>query len=418
MIWYPPRSGAEAAETVSWSFIQAYGYPPDGVWAAPGRVNLIGEHVDYNAGLCLPLALPHRTHAAMSARTDDRVRLQTSQMRGMEGTWEGSLDDVVPAHQVMEDDENRSPTWTAYVTGVAWALRQSGFPIKGFDVVLDSAVPLGAGLSSSAALECCVAAGLDDLYALGLGSSEIGRKQLAAACVQAENEIAGAPTGGMDQAASMLASAGHGLLLDCQDFATEDIALDLTGASLALLVIDTRAHHSLVDGQYGSRRRLCEQAAQALSVSSLREIADRCAEPADQAEILAQLPADDHGEAMRRALRHVITEIGRVREVAAHLRIGRLAEIGSALDASHASLRDDYAVSCAELDLAVEAARDAGALGARMTGGGFGGSAIALAHMSAVDQMAVHISKAYAKAGFREPAFLVAVPSGPARRIA
>jgi galactokinase len=372
-----------------------FGEWPAGVWAAPGRVNVIGEHVDYNGGRCLPFALPQRTFVALSPTGDDSVEVTSAQA---EGGWSGALADILPG---------TVGPWAGYAVGVPWALREDGLPVPGFRAVVDGHVPLGAGLSSSAALECAVAVALDDLAGTGLSADDAGRSRLAAACVRAENEIAGAPTGGMDQAASLRSRAGHALLLDCRDFTGSLVPFDLAAAGLELLVMDTRAHHALVDGQYATRRRACELAAETLGVKTLGELP-----AAGLDDALARLPDDGQ----RRAVRHVVTEIDRVDRVTALLRAGSPGEVGPLLDASHTSLRDDYRVSCAELDLAVGTAREHGALGARMTGGGFGGSAIALLPAGDGDRVAAAVAEAFARAGFGPPAFLVAVPAEPARR--
>jgi galactokinase len=390
----PPLTSRAAVHEVTEAFTLRFGSGPDGVWSAPGRVNLIGEHVDYNDGLCLPVALPHRTFVAARPRDDGLVRLASRQS---DEPWEGHLDDVGPG---------AVDGWAAYAAGVLWALREDDVDVPGMDLAVDGGVPLGAGLSSSAALECAVAVAVAE--AAGLADDDAGRRRLAAACVRAENEVAGAPTGGMDQAVALLATAEHALLLDSRDGSTEQIPLPLNRSGLSLVVIDTRAPHRLVDGQYGSRRAACADAAAALGVASLREVADA----ADPGAALAGLTDD----VLRRRARHVVTEIGRVRSVADLLRTGEVAEIGALLDASHASLRDDYEVSSPELDVAVEAARSAGARGARMTGGGFGGSAVALTPSVLVDEVAATVLDAFRDSGFDDPAFLVAVPSSAAHR--
>ncbi|HSO03038.1 MAG TPA: galactokinase, partial [Candidatus Limnocylindrales bacterium] len=291
----------------------------------------------------------------------------------------------------------------AYAGGPAWSLTQDGRALGGFDAAIDSCVPLGAGLSSSAAIECAVALALDELFDLGLAASgDAGRAQLAAICVRAENEVAGAPTGGMDQAASLRATAGHALLLDTLDHSVAQVPFGLAEAGLELLVIDTRAEHALVDGQYAARRAACHAAADRLGVNTLREVTDLDA-------ALAALP--DPVEAMR--VRHVVTEIARVEAFADLVRDDRVRDVGPLMDASHESLRVDYEVSCDELDVAVTAARAAGALGARMTGGGFGGSAIALIEADAATAVAQAVAEAFRDQGWREPGFLIAVP-GPA----
>ncbi|MGL5861116.1 MAG: galactokinase, partial [Phycicoccus sp.] len=240
---------------------ETFGIAPGGVWSAPGRVNLIGEHTDYNGGLVLPIALPQRTVAAATVRDDQLVRVHSAQ-----------TGDTVSV-ELSEIGPGRPSGWAAYVGGVLWALRENGFDIYGLDITVDGAVPLGAGLSSSAALECAVGAAASDLFGLGLLDDDAGRAQLAAACMRAENEVAGAPTGGMDQAASLRCREGHALLLDCRSGAVEHAPFDLAAYGLVLLVTDTRASHALGDGQYGSRRAACERAAATLGVASLRDVA-------------------------------------------------------------------------------------------------------------------------------------------------
>ena len=412
-----PAQGVAAAAAL---FREAFDAEPDGVWYAPGRVNLIGEHTDYNGGLALPIALPHRAHLALRRRDDRTVRLVSSQTRDSVDVLD--LDVIGP-----KGTPGEVRHWNAYVAGVAWALERDGLgPLAGFDAALHSCVPLGGGLSSSAALEAATAVALDEVNDLGLAGTadepdDEGRARLAAACVRAENEMAGAPTGGLDQAASLRAAAGRALELDCRTGRARRVPFDLEGAGLALLVIDTRARHSLVDGQYGARRAACEKAARILGVELLADL-----EAADLEERLADLAAcgePDAAELVKRT-RHVVTEIERTRDLVALLRDGRplagdkLARAGALMNASHESLRADYECTCPELDAAVEAARAAGAHGARMTGGGFGGSAIALVDADAVDAVARAVVAAYAREGFTPPAFLDAVPSAPAGRLA
>lgn len=391
--WARAWDEATGQERARATFASAFGVesgaePPAGVWSAPGRVNLIGEHTDYNGGLCLPVALAHRTYAALRPRTDGTARLVSS--------WDPS--EVVEV-ELAAVAPGTVDGWAAYVAGVAWSLRELGLEVGGFDVAIDSCVPVGAGLSSSAALECSVALALDEVNGLGLD-----RETLTAAAVRAENEIAGAPTGGMDQAAALRTVPGHALLLDCRDLTVRHVPFDPAADGLALLVIDTRAEHALVDGQYAARRATCEEAAGLLGVPTLRALTDR---PGDDERALATLADGSPGADLRvRRVRHVLAEIRRVEEFVALLDDGRLRDVGPLLDASHASLRDDYEVSCVELDVAVEAARAAGALGARMTGGGFGGSAIALVESDAVGTVAAAVDAAFRARGLRAPAFV------------
>ncbi|MBD3690130.1 galactokinase [Nanchangia anserum] len=397
----------EGAQRVRTLFENSYGAQPAGVWQAPGRVNLIGEHTDYNGGVALPIALPHRTYAAMSPREDRTIRLVSAQDDG--GIREVSLDEIGPA-----DSAHRVEGWPAYVAGVAWALEQAGVEgIRGFDLAIDSCVPFGSGLSSSAALECAVAVGLDALFELGLAGSaeepnDEGRKTLVAACIRAENDVAGANTGGLDQAASLRCREGEALFLDCRTGRTEGVPFDLAAEGLALLVTDTRAPHSLADGQYNERRATCEAAAAELGVDVLADVTDRDA---------AIEKLDDETQVKR--VRHVVDEIERTYACIDALRSGPLRgdvldQVATLFDGSHDSLRDDYEVTCPELDTAVDVARAKGAHGARMTGGGFGGSCIAIVAADQVDEIARAIAEAYAEAGFNAPQFLLASPSLPA----
>lgn len=389
--WVHPAEEHTVAGTAEALFRATFGGDADGVWSAPGRVNLIGEHVDYAGGLVLPFALPYVTVVAVRAR-DDGILHVVSTHTGQ--PWQGALADVTPGHP---------SGWAAYVAGVAWALRRSGHLTAGtgFDVAVHSTVPVGSGLSSSAALECAFALAVADLA--GLPTDESGRRPLIDASIRAENEIAGASTGGMDQSVAMLARPGHALLLDCRDGTSKHVPLDFRSAGARLVVVDTNAPHRLVDSQYGNRRAAVEKACADLGVATLRDVADAA---------VAALSSP----AAQRA-RHVLGEIGRVREVADLLDRGRVADLGDALNRSHASLRDDYEVSSVELDSAVDAAVEAGAWGARMTGGGFGGSAIALVPLDRVDAVAENIVRRSESASLPTPQFLSAEPSGSAHRL-
>ena len=410
-----PQEGAEAATTL---FREVFEAEPDGVWYAPGRVNIIGEHTDYNGGLALPIALPHRAHLALRRRNDRIVRLVSPQTREKVDVMD--LDTIGPKGTPGEVEH-----WAAYIAGVAWSLERDGFKnLPGFDAALVSCVPLGGGLSSSAALECSAAVAIDEVAGLGLAGTpeepdDAGRARLVTNCVRTENEMAGAPTGGMDQSASLRCREGHALELDCRDGSVAHVPFDLTAEGLALLVIDTKAKHSLDDGQYGARRAACERAARILGVELLADVAI-----GDLPGALERLScADDDAIELVKRTRHVVTEIDRTRQLVALLQDGRplrgekLAETGRLMDASHESLRVDYECTCPELDVAVEAARIAGAHGARMTGGGFGGSAIALVDADAVHEVATAVAGAYERGGFNPPAFLDAVPAAPAGRL-
>lgn len=395
-----PAAGLVAA------FGEIFGAPPEGVWSAPGRVNLIGEHTDYNGGLALPIALPQRTYAACRHRADGLLRVASRQQRPGEPPVEVALAEVAAG---------RPAGWAAYVAGVPWALREDGLATGGMDVLVDGQVPLGAGLSSSAALECAVGAAASDLFGLGLLEGDAARARLARACQRAENDIALAPTGGMDQSASLLCRPGHALLLDCRSGQTSHVPVALTEHGLELLVVDTRAAHALSDGQYGARRADCEQAAALLGVATLREIP-----PSELDAALATLVGSsgdaEHGARLARRVRHVVGEIQRVVDCVAALQENDFGEVGRLFRASHESLRDDYEVSCAELDAVVEECLAHGALGARMTGGGFGGSAIALVRDNDVKACTRAVRDRFAREGWNAPAAFTCVPSSPAHR--
>ena len=377
-------------------FRAVFGEEPEGVWESPGRVNLIGEHTDYNGGLVLPIALPQRTYAAARRRADGILRLTTT---ADPDVVEVALHDIAPG---VPDG------WGRYAAGVLWALREAGYLVGGLDVAIDSSVPIGAGLSSSAALEGAVAAAASDLFGLGLLADDSTRTTLAGLCQKAENVIAEAPTGGMDQAASLRCTPGHAILLDCRSGHVSQILFEPEKHGLVVLVIDTRAEHALSDGQYGNRRDACERAAKELGVTTLRDV--------PYSHLADALHKLEHDPELFKRTQHVVSEIQRVRDTVEALEQGELAEVGLLFTSSHLSLRDDFEVSCPELDVAVDTAIEAGALGARMTGGGFGGSAIALVPERLVPGVEMAILSAYEHHGFTKPLFFRATPAGGARR--
>ncbi|MFE6104214.1 galactokinase [Streptomyces laurentii] len=375
-------------------FEALYGARPEGVWAAPGRVNLIGEYTDFNEGFVLPLALPHTAVAAVSRRDDGVLRLHSRDIEG--GVVQAEVDALAPGSV---------SGWAAYPAGVVWALRDAGHAVGGADIHLASTVPTGAGLSSSAALEVVTALALDDLYGLGLG-----RPGLAVLAQRAENAFVGVPCGVMDQMASACATEGHALFLDTRDLSFRQVPFDLAADGLRLLVVDTRVKHALGDGAYAERRAGCEAGARALGVRTLRDVSLTQLDDA-----LRKLEGET--EAVRRCVRHVVTDNDRVARVIALLDGGDPRAVGALLVEGHTSLRDDLRVSCPELDLVVETAVGAGALGARMTGGGFGGSAVVLVESERADAVAAAVTGAFAAAGYGVPGVFAAVPAAGARRV-
>ncbi|MFT4210793.1 MAG: galactokinase [Microbacterium sp.] len=369
---------------------------PAGVWSAPGRVNLIGEHTDYNDGFVLPFAIEARTHAAVGARADGRVRVASTFADEAVEVGLAELDALFPARR------DEIPEWARYPLGVAWTLRPSASgDVPGVDIALASDVPVGAGLSSSAAIEGAVAVALDELWGLGLD-----RRALAAAGRRAENEAVGAPTGIMDQTASMLGQADAAIFLDCRTLQTQIIPLGFAEAQLEVLVIDTGVKHAHATGGYAERRASCELGARLLGVPSLRDVT--AADLPRAAQVL--------DEVTFRRVRHIVTENQRVLETVRTLRESGPLAIGALLLASHASMRDDFEISVPELDTAVDAALSAGAIGSRMTGGGFGGAAIALVPSDRVAAAADAVTTAFAASGFAAPHVFTVTPSAGARR--
>ena len=388
-----------AARAAGW-FRECYGTTPEGVWHAPGRANLIGEHTDYNDGFVLPFALAQGVRAAASRRADGVLEVCSRQAGG--GPVRVPLDGLAPGQVT---------GWAAYPAGVAWALRDAGHPAGGASIAFDSDLAEGAGLSSSAAIECATAVALTGLYGI-----DLARPELARLARRAENDFVGVPVGIMDQSASMLCVRGHALLLDCRSLEPEQVPFGPAAAGLQLLVLDTRVQHELGDSGYTDRRRACERAAALLGVPALRDVTDlatldRLADPV-----------------LRRRARHVVTENERVLVVARLLRDGAAAEVGPVLTASHRSLRDDFEVSWPEADVAVETVLAAGQRGgygearrvggSRMIGGGFGGSVIAMVPAGGTQGAVAAVRDEFARRGWTEPAIVPAAPSDGAGRLA
>jgi galactokinase len=385
-------------------FRERFGGEPDGVWLAPGRANLMGEHTDYNDGFVLPFALGQGVTAAAGIAAGSGSpggrRLTLCSRQEPDTVVEVPLDGLAPGQVT---------GWAAYPAGVAWALEAAGYPVPGACVAIDSDLPVGAGLSSSAALECATALALT-----ALAGCDVPRADLVTIARRAENEFVGVPTGVMDQSASLRCQAGHALLLDCRSLEVTQVPFDPGAAGAGLLLVNTRARHALSDGEYGRRRAECEEAARRLGVPSLRSVTE-----------LADVDRLDD-PVLRRRARHVVADDQRVLEVVALLRsLGNpgpgaadaYGEIGRLLSQAHASLRDDFEVSWPEADVAVEAALAAGAAGARMIGGGFGGSVLVLAPVLTLDAVRDAVTSAFASRSWTPPEFLAAAPADAARRV-
>jgi galactokinase len=362
-------------------FLETFGEEPDLVAAAPGRVNLIGEHIDYSDGFVLPFAIKDRTLVAARKRDDSTVRIASAQRRNK-----------IVTVDIKQVKPGLKGEWERYALGVLWALGVK----DGVDLLIDGHVPLGAGLSSSAALECSVATAMNHLFDLGFNLEELARLTQ-----KAENQYVGVPCGIMDQSVSLMATQGSALLLDCRDLSTKNIPFDVASSGLELLIIDTQAHHALTDGGYAERRASCESVVAKLGIKSLRELS---------VEQLEKSRGSLTETEFVRA-RHAVTEMKRVLDCVQALSDSNFAKVGELINQSHASLRDDYTVSCPELDAAVDAAISAGALGSRMVGGGFGGSAIALIQASKTTETIRAIETAFSSKGFKAPRFFTSLPS-------
>ena len=366
------------------NFEELFGRKPEVVSEAPGRVNLIREHIDYSEGFVLPFAIADRTYAAIASRPDGLVRIASHQRK--EKIFSIDIHDVKPGSK---------GDWEKYVLGVLWSLGIT----TGVDILVDGSVPAGAGLSSSAALECSVAVGLNELFSLNKSLEDLAR-----ATQKAENDYVGMPCGIMDQSVSLMGKVGAALLLDCRDLTTESIPFNVADAGLELLIIDTQAHHALVDGGYAERRAACESVAAKLNIPSMRHLT---------LEVL-QANREKITETEFIRARHAVTEIARVLAAVTALRASDFETLGELINQSHISLRDDYAVSCPELDVAVDACLAAGAIGSRMVGGGFGGSAIALIKAQDVAKTREAVTAAFESRGFKRPRFFTSLPSAGA----
>ena len=440
------RAEVEAARA---AFVEKYGAEPDGVWSAPGRLNLLGEYIDFLGGSCMPMPMPYRTYVAGRLRTDGVLRAASLQMPGDDRT-------VV----IREITPGTFKGWFTYVAGVAWAMnREGGKDITlphnfGADLLITSQVPVGGGLSSSAALECSTALALLDLSCpLRLGcdctealpsdlspTNDALRARLAQVCIRAENEVAGARTGGLDQTASLRSAPGKALVVDFRDFSINPLTVDVASADLGWLVINTNTPHELAGGEFAARREANEAVTGAMGLDYLRNAlpedltcagmsereAKQCRlDLVDQTVNRALVALEETGQPRtfpRGWVRHTLHDMTLV-ERAAYL-LGRKdageqvdwSELGRLFTESFVSMRDELRVSRPEIDLAVDTCLAAGALGARLVGGGFGGAVMALLPAHLLGSAAERVALAYAQQGYADPEFLPMVAGFPADR--
>ncbi len=366
-------------------FKEVFGYEPEGVWSAPGRANLIGEHTDYNEGFVFPFGIDKRTYVALSPRSDSLCRV-SSDIDGK--TYETDL-----------SSKPEDVDWALYPLGVAWVMRE--WAKSGFDAFFTSNVPVGSGLSSSAAIECAIGVALNEIWSAGRT-----KQQIALLGQRAENDVVGAPTGMMDQTASMLAERDSAVFLDCQSLEAKAVPLHLEERDLVVAVIDTRVAHRHSDGGYRVRRESCERGASIMGVNSLRGLTK-----ADLSRAQSLLSDVDF-----RRVRHIVTENQRVLDSIDALQAGDMARFGELLLASHDSMAHDFEISIEELDLAVEVAMKTGAIGSRMTGGGFGGAAIAVIDKALLSTLEKNCQAAFSAKGYLEPKVFAVVPSEGAKR--
>lgn len=458
--WLFPGDAAEIRRSLTSQFAEEFGHGPSGVWFAPGRANLNGEHVDFHGGRCLPMALAHGTYVAAAPRTDGMLYLRTLEPTLDAGVQQVCISEVTsgPDADVHTITDDQPCGWTKYVGGTLWALRALGEEIDelavdesfGADLLITSTLPIGGGLSSSAALECSAMLAFVAM-ATPLGRANPGaaldaaltdelRARLAAACVRAEVEMVGAGTGGLDQTVSLRGRAAHLLSLDCRDFTVDRIPASGLLADHRFVAVDTGQAHWLGDGQFDDRRADSEAAMRLLEAERLRDLLPDRPGTADVSAVLRRFderagagetlpspvdgaPARDRA-ACRRRLRHALTEMVRSEELHGFLSDDELdAEstamlVGNLMTAGHASMRDEAEVSFPAANTVVETAVEKGAPGARLIGGGFGGSALLLCRADDVATITGAVASACAEAGHRTPRFLEITPSDPAHVIA
>ncbi|MDU7286142.1 galactokinase [Corynebacterium kroppenstedtii] len=419
--WTEARSDQQLIADATTLFTETFGGKPDGVWAAPGRVNLIGDHVDYAGGVSIPFALPHVTAVAARRRTDDTISIVSLPPGAATGTDDVTHPEALRTTVALAGIGPGHPAdWSGYVAGTIWAGHQNGaIPSSdqqdnGLDLAIISDAPLGSGLSSSAALECSVALAARELAAPEQPLDQAAYQLLIDAAIRAENDVVGASTGGLDQRSSLLATAGHALAIDFRTNVVNQVACDVESDGLAFLVADTNAPHSLLDGQYASRRGVIDAVTAHAGASTLLDIEDPLAAATSCAD------ADESAvtpEVAHMRVQHVIDETARTLRAQDALNSKNWKEFGRLMNESHESLRDLYDVSTPELNSARDAALDAGAVGARMTGGGFGGSIIALVPTDRITAVAQEIHQRTVDKKLPNPTFLAITPAAGARRL-
>lgn len=445
--WAQQPDHAAHVERARAAFVEKYGVEPDGVWSAPGRLNLLGEYIDFLGGACMPMPLPYRTYVAGKLRTDGVLRAQSLQMPHDERTV--VIRDICPG---------TLKGWFTYVAGVAWSMNQENgqditLPASfGADLMIDSTVPVGGGLSSSAAIECSTVLALLDLsHSLRDTADTVLpstfteehqqlRARLAQVCIRAENKVAGAQTGGLDQTASLRSIPGQALVVDFRDFSLQPVDVNIQDANLSWLVINTNTPHELAGGEFAARRRATECATEALGLDYLRNALPedlRCEGLSEaEAKNWRLATVDERANTALRAMekftrctevprgwiRHAFHDMCLV-ERAAYV-ISRTEtdgmqaweELGRLFTESYVSMRDELKVSREEINSAVDACLDAGALGARLVGGGFGGAVMALIETDKLKDAATAVARTYATYGYASPEFLPMSAGFPAQK--